>query len=45
MLDYEVALVYDKRTFCQYYWSLLKKKKHNKNTKKVKNKMKNYSKI
>ena len=25
MLDYEVALVYDKRTYCQYYWSLLKK--------------------
>ena len=25
-LSYELALKYDKRTYCQYYWSLLKKK-------------------
>ena len=25
-LPYEIALKKDKRTFCQYYWSLLKKK-------------------
>ena len=25
-LDYELAIVCDKRTYCQYYWSLLKKK-------------------
>ena len=25
-LEYEIAIVYDKRTYFQYYWSLLKKK-------------------
>ena len=25
-LNYEKAIMYDKRTYCQYYWSLLKKK-------------------
>jgi hypothetical protein len=25
-LEYEIAIIYDKRTFFQYYWSLLKKK-------------------
>ena len=25
-LEYEIALIYDKRTYLQYYWSLLKKK-------------------
>ncbi len=25
-LEYEKAIMYDKRTYCQYYWSLLKKK-------------------
>ena len=25
-LEYEIALIYDKRTYFQYYWSLLKKK-------------------
>ena len=25
-LEYEIAVIVDKRTYCQYYWSLLKKK-------------------
>ena len=25
-LEYDKAILYDKRTYCQYYWSLLKKK-------------------
>ena len=25
-LEYEIALIVDKRTYCQYYWSLVKKK-------------------
>ena len=25
-LEYEIALIVDKRTYCQYYWSLIKKK-------------------
>ena len=25
-LEYEMAIIYDKRTYFQYYWSLLKKK-------------------
>ena len=25
-LEYELAIIYDKRTYLQYYWSLLKKK-------------------
>ena len=24
-LEYEKAIIYDKRTFCMYYWSILKK--------------------